>query len=76
MVALAARIVSTTVPFGELFLFPRTEGVLPSGLVHKPFAAIASIICLAFIGSFDAASTCAAASSAPVLRAALVKQRD
>ena len=39
-------------------------GVLPPGLVHKPFAAIASIICFVVIGSFDAASTWAAASSA------------
>ena len=39
-------------------------GVLPPGLVHKPFAAIASIICLALRSSFDAARTCAAASSA------------
>ena len=40
-------------------------GVLPPGLVHNPFLAIASIITLQFSGSLLAARTCAAASSAP-----------
>jgi hypothetical protein len=33
-------------------------------LVHNPFAAIASTICLVFSGSLEAANTCAAASRA------------
>lgn len=39
-------------------------GVLPPGLVPYPFAAIASIISFDVIGSFDSASTLAAASRA------------
>lgn len=37
------------------------QGVLPPGLDQRPLAAIASINCLAFSGSFDAANTWAAA---------------
>ncbi|MFN7559941.1 MAG: hypothetical protein ACK5RX_11370 [bacterium] len=36
------------------------SGLLPPGLVHRPFAPIAAIISLARIGTSLAASTCAA----------------
>jgi hypothetical protein len=38
--------------------------VAPPGLVQSPSASITSIIAFVFIGSFGAASTCAAASRA------------